>query len=128
MTITQKDIEAILGECVGEDCERKKYEPTDFLAHRADYNDGYNQALADIRNRIPETARKVLDRVREDMTKLGILYGADLYIESKNARVVENVTKYLENAYPKPKTDEELEKEVASLAGEDEGDNGKDND
>lgn len=72
----RKDIEAILGECVGEDitvpcpkevdcplCERGLQRKCQTAEHNQDLND----LKDDIRNRIPETARKVLERVEEEV-------------------------------------------------------------
>lgn len=64
MTHIQKDIEAILGECVGEDVVVENDIQDEEYA-----NEAYNEALSHVRSRIPETARKVLDMVREAVEK-----------------------------------------------------------
>lgn len=73
MTNIQKDIEVILGECVGEDREwmsddfedggDDEYRSRRIAVDNANVS-SYNQAKREIRTRIPETARRVLERVR----------------------------------------------------------------
>lgn len=101
MTITQKDIEAILGEYVGEFPKVFGFDiivSEDKNIDSDAYKFGYNKALADIRNRIPETARKVLERVGDWLADIDTT----------------NTDEYMF-----------MERILASLAGEDEGDNGE---
>lgn len=139
MTDMQKDIEAILGECVGEDKESRQrtvshvpYEP-DIYA--------YNQALADIRTRIPETARKVLERVIEDIEKYfdGLVVILDPQATKNNIiaslageyepvspqRKLSIPVSYKGQQYVTDGKDIYLWPSMERLAGEDKGDNGK---
>lgn len=104
----QKDIEAILGECVGDFKPEAQYvlnsEKTGIQGQALLENVAYNLAVKNIRSRIPETARKVLERVREEVERV---IGTTSTIET-NEEYMLRVRRF-----------------IASLAGEDEGDNGK---
>lgn len=120
MTDMRKDIEAILGECVGEDeILSRKYRSSKnrVISNLVDMLEivekPYNKALHDIRTRIPETARKVLERVREEVEK-------NLCpIEHKTYSEGDQIMVYHEG------WNDGINASIASLAGEDEGDNGK---
>lgn len=97
MTITQKDIEAILGECVGEDTPNSSAELLGFKAY--------------LRGTIPETTRKVLGMVREHLKGMYKVNSAE-----EHERRRDHATK---GGY-----EIALDDIIASLAGEDDGDNG----
>lgn len=104
MTIIQKDIEAILWECVGEDTPNSSAELLGFKAY--------------LRGTVPETARKVLGMVEKKVLEenLGILEWVSLILSYKH---VDKVKELINIEIEDHKND------IASLAGEDEGDNVK---
>jgi len=82
-------IDKILEEEIGEEKPRKEYKPTDFLAHRADFNDGYNQALTDLKSRIPQIKERIIGNFEEELTqyikticKSGALFNTEYFINT----------------------------------------------
>lgn len=86
-------IDKILEEWIGEEKPRKEYKPTDFLAHRADFNDGYNQALTDLKSRIPQIKERILGEIENEIKQINKCFTEIRTIENRKMKEAMNENK-----------------------------------